>query len=187
MMSSVPWTVRALAAPAFLLLACAGACASDRDEHEAAENAQRVDAESPADLPFAVAGTMTAPPTKRAVISMIGPEGRAGAQMLAGEGAIVAEYRVVSIHPGRVVFERDGHTFFVRVAAERQDAPPQGAPPPYARKRTAPLTVAAPPPNIEEIRQQSRAFIERLKASPQFQNGLGETARRVRERGAASQ
>jgi hypothetical protein len=187
MMSSVPWTVRALAAPAFLLLAWAGAGASDRDEHEAAENAQRVDAESPADLPFAVAGTMTAPPTKRAVISMIGPEGRAGAQMLAGEGAIVAEYRVVSIHPDRVVFERAGHTFFVRVAADRQDARAQGALPPYARKRMAPLTVAAPPANIEEIRQQSRAFIERLKANPQFQNGLEETARRVRERGAASQ
>jgi hypothetical protein len=188
MMSRVPWTVRALAAPAFLLLACAGACASDRDEHEAAENAQRVDAESPADLPFAVAGTMTAPPTKLAVISMIGPEGRAGAQMLAGEGAIVAAYRVVSIHADRVVFEREGHTFFVRVGAQRQDAPAQGAPPPpSARKRTAPLTVVAPPANIEEIRQQSRAFIERLKTNPQFQNGLEETVGRVRERGAASQ
>jgi hypothetical protein len=187
MMSSVPWTVRALAAPAFLLLACAGACASDRDEHEGAENSQRVDAESPADLPFAVAGTMTAPPTKLAVISMIGTGRRAGAQILAGEGAVVAEYRVVSIHPGRVVFERDGHTFFVRVGAERQDAPAQGAPPPYPRKRAAPLTVVAPPANIEEIRQQSRAFIERLKANPQFQNGLEETVRRVRERGATSQ
>ena len=50
MMSSVLWTVRALAAPAFLLLACAGVCASDRDEPEAAENSQRVDVESPAGL-----------------------------------------------------------------------------------------------------------------------------------------
>jgi hypothetical protein len=186
-MMSVPWTVRALAAPAFLLLACAGAGASDRDEHEAAETSHRVDAESPVDLPFAVAGTMTAPPTKLAVISMIGPEGRAGAQMLAGEGAVVAEYRVVSIHPGRVVFERDGLTFFVRVGAERPDAPAQGAPPPHARKRTAPLTVVAPPANLEEIRRQSRAFIERLKAKPQFRNGLEETGRRAREKGAASQ
>jgi hypothetical protein len=185
MMSRVPWTIRAFVAPAFLLIACAGANASD--EYEAAENSQRVDAESPTDLPFAVAGTMTAPPTKLAVISMIGPEGRAGAQMLAGEGAVVAEYRVVSIHPDRVAFERDGHTFFVRVSAERQDAPAQGAPPPYARKRTAPQTVVAPPANIEEIRQQSRAFIGRLKANPQFQNGLEETMRRIRERGVASE
>ena len=186
-MSGVPWTVRALAAPAFLLLACAGACASDRDEHEAAESSQRVDAESPADLPFTVTGTMTAPPTKLAVISLIGPEGRAGAQLLAGEGAVVAEYRVVSIDPGRVVFERDGLTFFVRVGAERQDAPAQGAPAPHARKRPAPRTVVAPPANLEEIRQQSRAFIERLKATPQLQNGSAETVRRVRERGAPSQ
>ena len=107
--------------------------------------------------------------------------------MLAGEGAVVAEYRVVSIHPGRVVFERDGLTFFVRVGAERQDAPAQGAPPPHARKRTAPPAVVAQPANLEEIKRQSRAFIERLKANPQFRNGLEETVRRARERGAASQ
>jgi hypothetical protein len=128
-MSSLPWTIRALAGPAFLLLACAAACASDRDDHEAAEDSQRVDAESPADLPFTVAG----------------------------------------------------------VGAERQDAPTQGAPPPYARKRPAPLAVVAPPANLEEIRRQSRALIERLKGNPQFRNGLEETARRAREKGAASQ
>jgi len=113
-MSSVPWTVRALAAPAFLLLACAGACASDRDEHEAAETS-------------------------------------------------------------------------VRVGAEGQDTPAQGAPPPYARKRTAPVTVVAPPANLEEIKRQSRAFIEQLKANPQFRNGLEEGVRRAREKGAATQ
>ena len=133
-MSRALWAVRTLAAPAVLLLACAGACATDRDEHEAAENSRQVDAESPADRPFIVAGTMTAAPTTLAVISMVGPEGRAGAQVLAGEGAVVAEYRVVSIHPGRVVFARDGLAFFVRVGAERQDAPAQAAPPPHARR-----------------------------------------------------
>ena len=145
-----------------------------------------MDAESPADLPLIVAGTMTAPPAKLAVISMIGPEGRAGAQVLAGEGAVVAEYRVVSIHPGRVVFERDGLTFFVRVGAERQDAPARAAPPPQARRQTAPPAVVAPPANLEEIRRQSRALIERLKAVL-HRNGLEEAVRRAREKGAASQ
>jgi len=187
MMSSVLWTVRALAAPAFLLLACAGVCASDRDEHEAAENSQRVDVESPPDLPFAVAGTVTAPPTKRAVLSMIGPEGRTGAQMLAGEGEIVAGYRVVSIHPDRVVFERDGHAFFVRIGTERQDAPTLASPTLYGGKRTAPLTVIAPPANIEEIRQQAGVFVDRLKANPEFQNGVDTMLRRVREREGAPQ
>ena len=187
MMGSVLWTVRALAAPAFLLLACAGVCASDRDEHEAAENSQRVDVGSPAGLPFAVAGTMTAPPTKRAVISMIGPEGRAGAQMLAGEGAVVAGYRVVSIHPDRVVCERDGHSFFVRIGTERQDAPTLAPPTLYGGTRTAPLTVVAPPANIEEIRQQTGVFVERLKANPEFQKGVDTMLRRVRERDGASQ
>src|SRR5678816_2465527 len=120
-MNRVQRTVRALAAPASLLLACAGAWASEHDEHKLVQNQPDVIAESPAGLPFAVAGAMTAPPTKFAVISMIGPEGKAGAQMLASEGAVVAAYRVVSIHADRVVFERDGHTFFVRVGTERQD------------------------------------------------------------------
>ena len=107
--------------------------------------------------------------------------------MLAGEGAVVAEYRVVSIHLGRVVFERDGHTFFVRVGTERQDAPTLAPATQSVRKRPAPLTIVAPPANIEEIRQQTRALIERLKANREFQNGLDEALRRVRERGAASQ
>jgi type II secretory pathway component PulC len=187
-MNRVQRTVRALAAPAFLLLACAGAWASDNDEHKVTENSPEVNAESPAGLPFVVAGTMTAPPTKFAVISMIGPEGKAGAQMLASEGAVVAAYRVVSIHPDRVVFERDGHTFFVRVGAGRQDAPnAQGLATQYVRKGSAPLTVVAPPANIEEIRQQTNAFIERLKANPAFQNGVDAMLRRVREREGASQ
>jgi hypothetical protein len=94
-----------------------------------------VDAESPADLPFAVAGAMTAPP----------------------------------------------------IGAERQDAPAQVATPPHTRRRTAPPGVVAPPANLEEIRRQSRTFIERLKANPQFRNGLEESVRRAREKGAASQ
>ena len=69
--------------------------------------------------------------------------------------------------------------------AGRQDSPNAGAP--ATHKRTAPLTIVAPPTNIGEIKQQSRAFIERLKTNPQFQNGLEETARRAREKGAASQ
>ena len=186
-MNRVQQTVRALTAPAFLLLACAGAWASDNDEHKATESSPEVNAESPAGLPFAVAGTMTAPPTKFAVISMIRPEGKAGAQMLASEGAVVAAYRVVSIHPDRVVFERDGHTFFVRVGAERQDALTPTPTTPYVRKRTAPLRVVAPPANIEEIKQQTGAFVERLKANPEFQNGVDAMLRRVREREGASQ
>jgi hypothetical protein len=69
--------------------------------------------------------------------------------------------------------------------AGRQDSPNAQAA--ATQKRTAPLTIVAPPANIEGIRQQSRAFIERLKANPQFQNGLEETVRRARERGAALQ
>jgi hypothetical protein len=73
-MNRVQRIVLALAAPAFLLLACAGAWASDNDEHKVTESSPEVNAESPAGFPFVVAGTMTAPPTKFAVISMIGRE-----------------------------------------------------------------------------------------------------------------
>ena len=186
-MNRVPQTVRALAVPAFLFLACAGAWASDNDQHAVTENSPKVNAESPAGLPFAVAGTVTAPPTKLAVISMIGPEGKAGAQMLASEGAVVAAHRVVSIHPDRVVFERDGHTFVIRVGTERQDALTPTPTTPSVRKRSVPLTVVAPPANIEEIRQQTGAFLERLKANPEFQKRVDTMLRRVREREGAAE
>ena len=116
---------------------------------------------------------------------MIGPEGKAGAQMLASEGAVVAAYRVVSIHADRVVFEREGHTFFVRVGTERQD--PLTPTTPYVRKGTASLRVVAPPANIEEIRQHTGAFLDLLKANPEFRKRLDESLRRLRERGGASQ
>jgi hypothetical protein len=179
-------TVRALAVPAFLFLACAGARASDR-EHAVTENSSEVNAESPAGLPFAVAGTMTAPPTNVAVISMIGREGKAGSQVLASEGAIVATYRVVRIHADRVVFAREGHTFSVRVGAERQDGLTPTPATPYVRKGSAPMRVVAPPANIEEIRQQTGAFVERLKANPEFQKRVDAMLRRLREREGASE
>ena len=185
-MNRVPRTVRALAVPAVLLLACRR-WAGDNDEHAVTENSSEVNAERPAGLPFAVAGTMTAPPTKFAVISMIGREGKAGSQMLASEGAVVATYRVVSIHADRVVFEREGHTFFVRVGAERQDALTPTPTTPYVRKGSAPMRVVAPPANIEEIRQQTGAFVERLKANPEFQKRVDTMLRRVRERDGVSQ
>jgi type II secretory pathway component PulC len=185
-MNSVKWTLRALVGPGFLLLACAGAGANDRDEHKASESSL-LDAESPAGLPFSVAGTLTAPPTKFAVISMTSSGGQAGPQMLASEGEVVAEYRLISIHSDRVVFERDGHAFFVRVGTERQNAPTPAPTTSYVRKRTAPLTVVAPPENLEEIRQQIGTFVDLLKANPEFQKGLDDRMRRVRERGGASQ
>jgi hypothetical protein len=86
MMSTVPRAASALAASAFLVLACIGVEASDRDEGKAAETLPRMDSESSASLPFAVAGTMTAPPTKLAVITMIGSAGQTGAQMLRERG-----------------------------------------------------------------------------------------------------
>ena len=187
MMNSVPRGASALAASAFLVLACIGVEASDRGDGRAAETLPRMDSESPAGLPFAVTGTMTAPPTKLAVISMIGSAGQAGVQMLASEGAVVAAYRVVSIHPDRVVFERDGHTFAVGVGTERQDALTSSPASRSGRNGSAPLKVVAPPANIEEIRQQTSAFIERLKANPEFQKGLAERLRRVHERGGVSQ
>ena len=111
-----------------------GSEAGDRDEHTATASPQGLVTESPAGLPFAVAGTMTAPPTKFVVISMMGREG----QVLAKEGAVVAQYRVVSIHADRVVFEREGHTFFVRVGTEHQVPATPTPTTPSVRRRTAP-------------------------------------------------
>ena len=124
-MNMVQRTVRALAVPALLLLACAGAWAIDHDEHKVRENQPEVNAESPAGLPFAVAGT------------------------------------------------------------EQQD--PLTPTTPYVRKGTASPRVVAPPANLEEIRQQTGAFLDLLKANPKFQKRLDESLRRLRETGGASQ
>jgi hypothetical protein len=182
-MSRIPRIVRALAVSACVLLAGAEARASDTDEHTVAAKSSDLNAERPADLPFVVAGTMTAPPTKLAVISLIGADGKAGAQVLASEGAVVAAYRVVGIDADRVVIERDGKTFVVRVGTERQEVPPQTVP---GRQRPA-LKVVAPPANIEEVRRRTDALVDALRASPEFQKRLDESWRRVRERSAASQ
>jgi hypothetical protein len=121
-MNRVQRTVRSLAAPAFLLLACGGAWASDDDEHKVMENPPEANAEG-----------------------------------------------------------------FVRVGTERQDELTPTPTTPYVRKGTAPLRVVAPPANLEEIRQQTAVFLERLKANPEFQNRVGAMLRRVREREGASQ
>ena len=49
------------------------------------------------------------------------------------------------------------------------------------------MRVVAPPANIEEIRQQTGAFVERLNANPEFQKHVDTMLRRVRERKGASE
>ena len=89
------------------------------------------------------------------------------------------EHKVIA-HPPEANLES-----IVRVGSERQDeiTPPT----PYVRKGTAPLRVVAPPANIEEIRQQTAVFLERLQANPEFQRRVGAMLRRVREQEGASQ
>jgi hypothetical protein len=104
-----------------------------------------------------------------------------------GRGDGRGENRLVWIHPDRVVFERDGHAFFVRVGPERLKAPTSTPTTPYVRKGVVPLTVVAPPETIEEIRQQTGTSVDLLKVNPEFQKSLDERLRRVRERGGALQ
>jgi type II secretory pathway component PulC len=181
-MNRVDRTLLALALLAFVLLGCGGAWASN--DHQATENRSAVHVESSAAPAVVVTGTMIGPSMKLAVISLMSPEGTAGEQVLASEGEVVGAYRVVSIDADRVVFEREGHRFAIRVGAERRDA--LGPPPPtaaYVRTRSAPIRVVAPPPNIDEVRQHARTFVDLLKANPEFQKRLHESWQRVRERG----
>jgi hypothetical protein len=184
-MNRIAQAVLSLAVVACLLTPHAEAGARDDHQRTPMANPSAGEAERPTDLPFAVAGTMTAPPTKLAVISLIGADGKPGAQVLASEGAVVAAYRVVGIHPDRVVFERDGNTFVVRVGTERQET---ASTPVTATGRPRPaLRVIAPPANIEEIRAQTNALVDALKANPEFQKRVAESWRRVRERSAGAQ
>jgi hypothetical protein len=56
---------------------------------------------------------------------------------------------------------------------------------PYEQKKEKPANFIPPPDDIEDIKKQTETFVERLKESPEFQKGLEEMSRRLRERSGA--
>jgi len=136
--------------------------------------------------PLLVAGTVISPPTRIALIVILDEQGKATSERKVHEGEDVNGYRIAKIHQDMVYFERDGRTFPIRVGNNRQPIPTTiNVVTPYERKKDKPANFIPPPDDIEDVKKQTETFMERLKESPEFQKGLEEMRRRLRERSEA--
>jgi type II secretory pathway component PulC len=136
--------------------------------------------------PLLVAGTLISPPTRIALIVILDEQGKAMGERKLHEGEDVNGYRIAKIHRDMVYFERDGRTFPIRVGNNRHPGPTTiNVVTPYERKTEKPATFIPPPDDIEDVKKQTETFMERLKERPEFQKGLEEMRRRLRERSEA--
>ncbi len=130
-----------------------------------------------------VTGTVIAPPTKIALIVTLDDQGKATGERKLHEGEDINGYRIAKIQQDTVYFERDGQTFPIRVGNNRSPLPTAiEIVTPYQRQKDKPANFVPPPENIEDVKRQTETFMERLKESPEFQKGLDEMRRRLRER-----
>jgi type II secretory pathway component PulC len=133
--------------------------------------------------PLLVAGTLISPPTRIALIVILDEQGKATGERKLHEGEDVNGYRIAKIHQDMVYFERDGRTFPIRVGNNRQTIPTTiDVVTRFERTKEKPANFVPPPDDIEDIKKQTETFMERLKESPEFQKGLEEMRRRLRER-----
>ena len=144
------------------LLLTGGTCAGEKDDAGVA-------LQHP---PFLISGTVIAPATKIALIVILDEQGRALQALRLHEGETVNGYQVAQIREEHVLFERDGHTFLVRVGNDRQGRATDVVVP-VARKREIAGEFVPPPNNIEEIKKQTDLVIERLKGNPGVPKGTG--------------
>ena len=132
--------------------------------------------------PFLVSGTIISPPARIAVIVILDEQGKPVDERKIHEGDTVKGYRVATIDVDRVVFERDGQASPIRVKNEQQGARVIAPVSPYERKRERPVNVVPPPDNIEDVKKQTETFLQQLRESPEFQKGIEQVKRRLRER-----
>jgi type II secretory pathway component PulC len=180
MMSS--WcATRGIALSGLMLLAGVSAWADEDKESSLAKNGEpgSVVVQAP---PFLVVGTVLSPDTKVVAITILDEQGKSTRALKLHEGDSVEGYRVARIEMDQVLFERDGRTFPIRVGNDRQPAQRIAPAIPYERKKPVRAEFVAPPDNIEEIRKQTDEFVQRLKENPEFQKGMDQLRRAVRER-----
>ena len=174
--------VCAVALSGLLLLVGVSAWAGE-EEHKGDSPEAAVSTHVPSLL---VAGTLISPPTRIALIVILDEQGKATGERKLHEGEDVNGYRIAKIHQDMVYFERDGRTFRIRVGNNRLPIPTTiSIVTPYEGKKEKPANFIPPPDDIEDVKKQTEAFVERLKESPEFQKGLEEMRRRLPERSEA--
>jgi type II secretory pathway component PulC len=139
--------------------------------------------------PFRVTGTVIAPPERFVHLLVVDEKGNEEGTMRVREKETVKGYLIKQIDNHRVYFEREGKTFRIDVGNDKPaveehtpgftKTPEQQ--PVQQKKRKA--TFIPPPDNIEEIKKQTDAFIEKLKEHPEFKKRLEEKKQQLREQG----
>jgi hypothetical protein len=137
---------------------------------------------SPGAPPFLVSGTIVSPPTRIALIVILDEQGKAVSEVKVHQGETLKGYRVVKIDPEEVLFERDGQPSLIRVRNQQQPVPVIAPVTPYGRKKERPVNVVPPPDDIEAVKKQTEMFMQQLRESSEFQKGMEEVKRRLRER-----
>lgn len=172
---------RGISIAGLVLLAVVTAWADEDKESSLAKNGEpgSVVVQAP---PFLVVGTVLSPQTKVVAITILDEQGKSMRDVKLHEGESVEGYRVAKIQMDQVLFERDGQTFPIRVGNDRQPAPRTAPAVPYERKKEVRAEFVSPPDNLDEVRKQTEELIQRLKANPEFQKGLDQLRRGVRER-----
>jgi hypothetical protein len=166
-----------------LLLLAGGSAWAGEEGHKGNSPEAAVPTHAP---PLLVAGTLISPPTRIALIVTLDEQGKATGERKLHEGEDVNGYRIAKIRQDMVYFEKDGRTFPIRVGNNRQPVPTTiNIVTPYERKKEKPTNFIPPPDDIEDLKKQTETFMERLKGSPEFQKGLEEMRRRLRERSEA--
>ena len=174
--------IRAVALSGLLLLAGVSAWAGEEGD-KGNSPAAAVHTHAP---PLLVTGTVISPPTKIALIVILDEQGKALSEIKLHEGEAVEGYRITKIQQDTVFFERDGQTFPIRVGNNRRPVPTTiEVVTPYERKKEKPANFIPPPDDIEDVKKQTETFMERLKENPEFQKGLEDMRRRLRERSEA--
>jgi hypothetical protein len=132
--------------------------------------------------PFRVAGTVIAASGRLAQLVPLDAARRpAGGPVQAREGETVLGYRIAHIDNHRVYFEKDGHHFRLDVGADESAAADAAPLPPTTEvtSKERPARFVPPPANIEEVRANTEAFVERLQQNPDFRRRLDEKRREL--------
>jgi len=130
-------------------------------------------------LPFLVSGTIIAPSTRIALIVVLDEHGAAVQECRSHEGDTINGFQIARIAEEHVVFQRGGQTFTLRVGNQSPGGADGETRSAGGRPEIAGGLVP-PPDNIEEIKKDTEALVERLKGNPLFQQGLEQLDRRFR-------
>lgn len=134
--------------------------------------------------PFFVRGTFVSPEIRTAQVSVHDKDNKVVASYSVKEGDTLEGYLVKGIYNHLVYFERDKAVFVIAVGSSRIEAPsmlPADAFRGNFPQKERTIEFVPPPENIEEVRKQAEAFVDRLRQDPEFQKVLEKKKKEIME------